>query len=103
MVDEEVTFVLDEEAYNFDTFDVYSANDERLIYYDWLADNATTSHVSSQRDIFTSYIPLNNTTVMGVGGKEANIAGKGIVELTSTCDGQIYLLHLENVLHVPGQ
>jgi hypothetical protein len=56
LVNEEVTFILDEEAYNFNTFDVYSANanDECLIYYDWLADNATMSHVSSQRDVFTS-------------------------------------------------
>jgi hypothetical protein len=105
LVDEEVTFVLDEEVYNFDTFDVYNANanDERLIYYDWLADNATTSHVSSQRDIFTSYTPLNNTIVTGVGGKEASIAGKGTVELNSTFNGQNHLLRLENVLHVPGQ
>jgi hypothetical protein len=83
LVNEEVTFVLDEEAYNFDTFDVYSANanDKHLIYYDWLADNTTTLHVSSQRDMFMSYTPLNDTTVMGVGGKEANIAGKGTVQL----------------------
>ena len=39
----------------------------------------------------------------GVGGKEAQIAGRGTVELISTCNGQKYLLHLENVLHVPGQ
>jgi hypothetical protein len=105
LVDEEITFVLNEEAYNFNTFEVYSANanDEHLIYYDWLADNATMSHVSSQRDIFMSYTPLNNTMVMGVGGKEANITGKGTVELTLTCKRQNYLLCWENILHIPGQ
>ena len=105
MVDEEITFVSDGEAYNFDTYEMYNvnANDERLIYYDWLADNATTSHVSCQREVFTSYTPLGNTSVTGVSGKEAVIAGKGTVELVSTCNNQEYLLRLENVLHVPGQ
>jgi hypothetical protein len=110
MVEEEVTFVAetateDEEMYNFDTFEAYNASaiDERLIHYDWLADNATTSHVSCQRDAFTSYTPLENNSVTGVGGMEAKIAGQGTVELISTCEGKKYNLRLEDVLHVPGQ
>jgi hypothetical protein len=35
------------EYYNFDTDVVAHENDERLIYYDCLADSATTSHVSN--------------------------------------------------------
>jgi hypothetical protein len=109
VVDAKVTFIaeetMEEETYNFNTFDVYNTSeiDERLIYYEWLADNATMSHVSCQRDCFTSYTPVQNATVTGVGGKEAQIAGRGTVELILTCNGQKYLLRLENVLHVPGQ
>jgi hypothetical protein len=86
MVKEEVTFVIDKEEYNFDTFDVYNAStiDEHLIYYDWLANNATASHIACHRDVLTTYTPLQNSSVTGVGGKEANIAGKGTVELLST-------------------
>jgi hypothetical protein len=104
-VDAEVTFIIEEtmeegETYNMDTFDMYntSAIDEHLIYYEWLADNMTTSHVSCQRNFFTSYTPVENASMTGVGGKEAQIAGRGTVELISICNGQKYLLHLENVL-----
>jgi hypothetical protein len=104
-VEEEITFITEEankEAYNFDTYDVcnVSAIDECVIYYDWLT---TMSHVSCQRNAFTSYTPLEHISVTGVGGKEAKIAGWGTVELVSTCNGQKYILCLEDVLHVPGQ
>ena len=46
---------------------------------------------------------MGNRSVTGVGGKEAAIAGKGTVELISTCNSQKYILRLENVLHIPGQ
>jgi hypothetical protein len=115
-VDAHITFATVEEvamdedvdmgnAYNFDTYNDCTAggNDERLIYYDWLADTATTSHVACNRDAFTSYTPSKNITVTGVGGKEAPILGRGTVELNSTCNGNNYILRLEDVLHVPGQ
>jgi hypothetical protein len=38
-----------------------------------------------------------------VGGKEANIAGRGTVELLSTWNDKKYLLCLDNVLHIPRQ
>ena len=101
---EEITFLADEEHYNFDTFDACNvdANDHWLIYYDWLADTATTSHVTHQREAFTEYTPMGNSSVTGVGGKEAIIMGRGTVELKSTCNGTKYNLRSENVLHVPG-
>jgi len=73
-----------------------------LIYYDWLADTATTLHVMHQREAFTNYTPMGNSSITGIGSKEALIAGCGTVELNSTCKGTDYILHLENVLHVPG-
>ena len=101
---EEITFLVDEEHYNFDTFDACNidANDHRLIYYDWLADIATTSHITHQREAFTECTPMGNSSVTGVGGKEAIIMGRGTVELKSTCNSTKYNLCLENVLHVPG-
>ena len=89
---------------NFDTFDACNvdANNHRLIYYDWLADTATTSHITHQREAFTDYTPMGNSFITGVGGKEAIIMGRGTVELKSTCNNTEYILPLENVLHVPG-
>ncbi|KAF8055684.1 hypothetical protein FPV67DRAFT_1355510, partial [Lyophyllum atratum] len=43
--------------------------------YDWLADSATTAHISNQR--------------------------RGTVELESYIDGTTYILKLQNVLHIP--
>jgi hypothetical protein len=77
-------------------------NDERLILYDWLADSATTSHIMHQHEAFTSYTPWRTCrSITGVGGKEVLIAGRGTVELSSTCNGQQYTLLLLNVLHMP--
>jgi len=44
-VDEELQDV--EEEYNFEEFDAYTekAIDEQLIYYKWLADSTTTTHI----------------------------------------------------------
>ena len=55
-----------------------------------------------QREAFTDYTPMGNSSVTGVSRKEALIMGHRAVELKSTCNGAKYILHLENVLHVPG-
>jgi hypothetical protein len=100
---EHIAFLVEEELYNFNTLDACNAekNDERLIFYDWLADSAMTSHVTHQCEAFTTYMPSANTYVTGVGGKEATIAGQGTIELILTYNGQSYTLLLENVLHMP--
>ena len=81
-----ITFHTNEEEYNFDTFDACNtdANNDQLIYYDWLADMATTSHVTHQREAFTNYTPMGNSSITGVGSKEALISGHRTVELNST-------------------
>ena len=73
-----------------------------MIYYDWLANTATTSHITHQREAFTDYTPMGNSSITGVGRKEALIMGCGTVELKLTCNGAEYILCLENVLHLPG-
>ena len=55
-----------------------------------------------QREAFTDYTPMGNSSVTGVGSKEALILGRRTVELNLTCNGTEYMLHLENILHVPG-
>ena len=77
-------------------------NDEFLIFYDWLADSATTSHIFNQKEAFVSYAPLTGKTVMGVGNNQANVEGHGTIELESMNNGFKYLLRLENVLHIPS-
>ena len=61
-----------------------------------------TSHITHQREAFTNYTPMGNISVTGVGGKEAQTAGRKTVDLISTCKGQKFILHLEDILHVPG-
>ena len=90
----EVAFPIQEEdmeLHNFSNYDACnsSANDERLIWYDWVADTATTSHITHQKDAFIDYTPSNNTSVTGVGGRTAKIAGRDTVVLISTFNGTV--------------
>jgi hypothetical protein len=50
IVEEHIAFVVKEELHNFNTFDACNLGgiDECLIYYEWLADSATTSHITHQ-------------------------------------------------------
>jgi hypothetical protein len=88
--------------FTFDATDVsiVDVNDERVSYYDWLADCATTSHVSNQHKAFITYQPTNDTTIAGVGNVKTVVEGRGTVKLLTECEGQTYLLRLEDVLYV---
>ena len=109
---EEVTFMTEEDhdmnpptkgQFNVTTHvNNMSENDEPLIFYDWLADSATTSHICNQRGAFVNYKPVMGKTVAGVGNHQANVEGRGTVELESNYNGYKYLLRLENVLHIPS-
>jgi hypothetical protein len=101
--EEQIAFPVEEELYNFDMFACNAGgNNEHLIFYDWLADSATTLHITHQWEAFTSYTPLGSSSITGVGGKEVPIAGQGTFKLVSTCNGQEFILLLQNVLYVPG-
>ena len=103
---EKITFENDEdniEDYNYDTYnpsDVF-ANDERLSYYDWLADIATTSHVTNSQDAFTTYHTINPTAVTGISSIKAQAQGRGNVKLKSIVNGKIYIFKLEDVSYIP--
>jgi len=95
---------LDEgEFFNFNDSNVSNPNEinKPLIYYYWLADTATTSHVSNRHDAFCTYHPLKDTIVSGVGNVKAKAEGQGTVELISSYEGHNYVIHLQNVLHIP--
>ena len=113
--DEHITFSVNEPSeltfddseqgqfFNFDESDVYSSSeyDSRLLYYDWLGDSATTSHVCNRCEAFKTFHPLIGTTISGVGNVKAKAKGRGTVELLSTYDCHDYILKLENVLYIP--
>jgi hypothetical protein len=79
-VEEEVIFQSTEhnnkipvDAEQYDMYDdtdvvVTYENGETLIYYDCLADSATTSHISNCREAFTTFEPAHKTLVGGVSG-----------------------------------
>ena len=107
-VEDPIRFSPSEEGqyFNFDSNCTNSAdvtmNDERIIYYDWLADSAMTSHICNAREVFTTYNPIQSTPVVGVGNVKAHAEGRGTVQIQSYCDGHTYTLQLQDVLHVPG-
>ena len=91
------------EYYNYNG-STYNTNeiDEPVAYYDWFGDSATSSHVTNQRDIFLTYQPLRNTSVIGVGKLTAKVEGRGTIELKSRYNNKTYILRLHNVLHIPS-
>ena len=101
--DDMMDFDLSEEGQHFN-FDVpvsdMSANDDHLIYYNWLANLATTSHVTNQRDAFIDFTPLTNKLVIGIGNNEAHAIGRGTVELESKCNNQNFIIKLKDVLFI---
>ena len=99
-----ITFDPSEEGINFDKPDVSNSNeyDSHLIFYNWLADSAMTSHICNRHEAFLRFHPLTATTVTGVGNLVTKAKGQGTVELTSWCNGHKYILQLENVLYIPN-
>jgi len=41
--------------------------DIRLIYYDWLADSAATTHITHQHNVFITYELIPEVPISGVG------------------------------------
>jgi hypothetical protein len=103
--EEAIVFTAEEMAgaCNFDTYNSLDieGNDERLLYYDWLADSATTSHVTNMRDAFTTFQPLDKH-VSGVGNAITQAKGKGTIKLQTHMNGKQFHLLLEDVLYIPS-
>jgi hypothetical protein len=75
-----ITFDSSEQGqhFNFSDYNVtnYSGIDECTLYYNWLADSATTSHIINWHDIFKTFEPVQNTLITGVGGLRAQAIGR---------------------------
>jgi hypothetical protein len=72
--------------FNLSKSNVYTTSDEfspPVIYYDWLADSATTSHVCNRREAFRDFHQLSATKVTGVGNTSVEAQGRGTIELIS--------------------
>jgi len=100
-----ITFDSSEQGqhFNFKNHDVTNFNgiDERTLYYDWLADSATTSHIVNWRDIFKTYEPVKNTPITGVGGLRAQAMGRSNVNVYMTINSETFTIHLCDILYVP--
>ena len=100
----EITFDNSEEGqfFNFNEPDVNDSSESNphLLYYDWLADSATTLHVSNRYEAFITFHPLTDTIVSGVGNVKTKAEGRGMVELISSCNSHKYTLQLEDVLYI---
>ena len=88
--------------FNFTEYDVtnYNGIDKHTLYYDWLANSATTSHIVNQRDIFRTYKPVKDTPITGIGGLRAHAVGQGDVNVYITIDGEMFTIHLRDILYV---
>ena len=103
-VSSKITFDESEEGqvFNVEESDVNNSSEYNpcLIYYDWLGDSATTSHVCNRCEAFKTFHPLTDTTVSGVGNVKTKAKGQGTVELKSSYNGHDYILELKNVLYI---
>jgi len=75
-------------------------NDDAMILYDWLADSATTLHVTNMHDAFIKYTPLRKP-VHGVGNAQTHAEGKGTIRIKSMVNGKQYDLTLTDFLYIP--
>jgi len=76
-------------------------NTDAIISDSWLADSATSSHISNKREAYQCFTPLH-THVKGVGNVLVPVEGKGSVELKSRVKEKNIMIVLPNVLYVPS-
>ncbi len=90
--------------FNFADYDVtnYNRIDECTLYYDWLADSATTCHIVNRQDIFKTYEPIKDTPITGVRGLHVHAQECSDVNVYMTHNGVMHTIHLCNILYIPG-
>ena len=79
----------------------YMARTRTISPDDWVLDSATTSHICNNRNAFTGYTKLGNTTVQGLGEVPAQAKGQGSVTIEFTMEGKIIQHKLKDVIHIP--
>ena|SRR5258708_24908937 len=65
----------EDEYIGLDQYNLDGAIKDQVLYYDWLADSATTLHITNQREALTNYQPLYGTSVAGVGNAKTSVEG----------------------------
>ena len=76
-------------------------NEDLSRMYLWLADSSATHHITSQRDLFSTYKYTPGATVHGVGGKIIQVQGCGTVKLIAQNGMRKRTLILDKVNHIP--
>jgi len=102
--DNDMAFLAQEgaETCNFDNYSLnVEENGKTLSHYDWLADCATTSHITNMRDAFTTFQPLTKS-VSGVGNAQACTQGRGTVKVKTKVNDKEFQLTLKDVLYIPN-
>ena len=94
---DEIAFMAQDESLEFVDSE---QSEEHLIWYDWLVDSGTTTHITNSCATMNDYIPLDKY-VSGIGNNSLNAIGKGTVELTSFIGKTQINFKLTDVLYVP--
>jgi len=94
------TDYLDEDDYAFHTSTVDLIEDKNS----WFIDSGAPSHMTDQRQLFTSLKPIKKgrKMVKGVGDCLLPAVGIGDVKVKTEVDGRVLNLTLRGVLYVPG-
>jgi len=82
--------------FNFNSHDVTNFNgiDKRVLYYVWLADSVTTSHIVNRCDVFKTYEPIKDTPITSIRGLQVQAVGCGDVDVYMTFNGVTHTIHL---------
>ena len=71
----------------------------------WIAESGANQHMSHKFEWFTSYKPLSHPhswPITSIAGHKTYVAGTGTIRFLLQLPDRIEILHLENVLYVPG-
>jgi hypothetical protein len=75
-------------------------SEEHLIWYDWLANSGTTSHITNTRGVLSRYMPISRQ-ISGIGSESIEAVGQGTVELINYIGKTKISFKLKDVLYVP--
>jgi hypothetical protein len=75
-------------------------SDECLIWYDWVADSGTTTHITNTCAMMSDYTPIT-WSVSGIGNAPLKAIGRGTVELVNFIGKSKISFKLRDVLYVP--
>ena len=77
------------------------SNDDRISSYSWVADSATTSHITNQRSAFIEYMPLQEKKITGIGNIGTEAQGCGTIQIVSCVNEKNITITLRDTLYAP--